>query len=131
MSAVAAQPLPGTDGADFPFWSPDSRALGFFANGKLKRIEFDGGPPQTLADASLGRGGAWNADGIILFGPSGNTPLSRISATSGTPEVVTHLEPGQTNHRFPQFLPDGRHFLFYAQGATDRSGIYLGSLDAR
>ena len=129
VDLVSARPVAGTDGADFPFWSPDSRTVGFFAQGKLKRIEFDGGPPQTLADASLGRGGAWNADGIILFGPSGNTPLSRISATGGTPEVVTHLEPGQTNYRFPQFLPDGRHFLFYAQGATDRSGIYLGSLD--
>jgi eukaryotic-like serine/threonine-protein kinase len=131
LNAISAQALPGTDGADHPFWSPDSRSVGFFANQKLKRIELDGGSPQILADAQNGRGGAWNSDGIILFAANTYVPLSRIQATGGTPEIITHLEKGQTGHRFPQLLPDGRHFLFYAQGISERSGIYIGSLDNR
>jgi hypothetical protein len=127
LNTVTAQPLPGTDGADYPFWSPDSRSIGFFAGGKLKRIDIDGGPPQILSDALVGRGGAWNQEGVILFSQAGTAPLSRIAATGGIPEVVTHLEQGQSSHRFPQFLPDGRHFLFYAQAT--QSGIYLGSLE--
>src|SRR5262249_51593715 len=70
MNAATARPLSGTDGADFPFWSPDSRSVGFFAGGKLKRVEVDGGPPQILADALNGSGGAWNHDGVILFAPN-------------------------------------------------------------
>ena len=126
LNAVAAQPLAGTDGADYPFWSPDSRSIGFFANGKLKRIEMDGGPPQTLADASAGRGGTWNRDGIILFSPNIAAPLSSIPQSGGIPRSVTHLEPEHQSHRFPQFLPDGNHFLFYVQA---RAEIYLGSLE--
>jgi eukaryotic-like serine/threonine-protein kinase len=130
LNAVTEQPLLGTDGADFPFWSPDSRSIGFFAGGKLKRIEIDGGPPQTLADAPGGRGGAWNREGVILFAPAAAVAMSRIAATGGGPEVATHLEQGQSSHRFPQFLPDGRHFLIYVLGAADRSGIYLVSVDS-
>jgi Tol biopolymer transport system component len=130
LNSVGAHSLPGTDGADWPFWSPDSRSIGFFANGRLKRIDIDGGAPQILADAASARGGTWNQDGVILFSANTTAPLSRIPATGGTPEVVTHLEQGQGSHRFPQFLPDGHHFLFeYFLVSSDRSGIYIGSLD--
>jgi serine/threonine protein kinase len=125
LAATAAQPLAGTEGAAYPFWSPDSQSIGFFGDGKLKRVDIGGGPPQTLADASA-RGGTWNADGVILFAQTINGPLFRIPASGGEAVAVTR----QGQHRFPQFLPDGRQFLFYALGTPDTSGIYLGSLDS-
>jgi hypothetical protein len=106
--------LTGTDGASFPFWSPDSQSVGFFAEGKLKRIEVDRGTVQILTDALSGRGGAWNSDGTILFTPDANrSPVLRIPATGGPVSTVTRLEPTtkETNHRFPYFLPNGHHFL--------------------
>jgi len=129
LATTTAQPLAGTEGAQFPFWSPDSRAVGFFANGQLKRINPSGGAPQTLAPASSGRGGTWNAEGVILFSPSNGGALVRVPASGGPPVAVTTLT-GQSSHRLPSFLPDGRHFLFYASGTSDAAGIYLGTLDA-
>ena len=129
LATTAAQPLAGTEGATLPFWAPDSRAIGFFAAGALKRLDLGGGAPQTLAPANSGRGGTWNADGVILFAPSQTTPLMRVSATGGMATAVTTLGPQQASHRSPHLLPDGRRFLFYAQGAPDTSGIYLGALD--
>jgi len=130
LDKTEAQPMAGTDGADYPFWSADSRSIGFFAIGKLKRIDIAGGPPQALADTGGLHGGAWNADGTILFNASVTGPLSRIAASGGEPVAVTRLDsPRQTDHRFPQFLPDGRHFLFHALGTPEAAGIYLGSLD--
>src|SRR2546425_518160 len=132
LDKTEAQPMDGTEGADFPFWSADSRSIGFFATGKLKRIDIAGGPPQALTNTSFTMTGTWNADGTILFNATGFAgPLSRISAKGGEPPVaVTRLDSArQASHRFPQFLPDGRHFLFYATGTPDASGIYLGSLD--
>ena len=111
-----------------PFWSPDSRSVGFFADGKLKRIDIGGGSPQTLTNAAS-RGGTWSPDGVILFTPTTGSPLFRIPASGGEAVAVTKLEK-QTSHRFPQFLPGGRQFLFYAQGTPETQGIYLGSLDA-
>ena len=105
--------------------------MGFFAGGTLKRLDVGsggGGTPQTLAPAPSGRGGTWNADGVILFAPNVG-PLVRVPASGGAPVAVTTLD-RQPSHRFPSFLPDGRHFLFYAQGTPDTSGIYLGTLDA-
>jgi serine/threonine protein kinase len=124
-----AQSLVGTDGASYPFWSPDSIAVGFFADGKLKRIDATGGAPQVLASVSGARGGTWNRDGVIVFAPQ-QAGLLRVPATGGTPVDLTHLAPGQGTHRWPQFLPDGRHFVFLsALGQPATHGIYLGSLD--
>ena len=132
LDSVTAQPLPGTEGASFPFWSPDSGSIAFFAGAKLKRMDIGGGLPQTIADAPVGRGGTWNSEGVILFTPTTTLPLMRIPAAGGAAEAVTKLEgPKQTSHRFPQFLPDGRQFLFYVQGTDDVAGIYLGSLDSQ
>ena len=129
LDATSAQPLAGTEGASYPFWSPDSRSVGFFAGNKLRRIDIGGGSPQTLADATAGRGGAWSPDGTILFPRNAVSPLFRIPASGGEPVAVTKLDK-QSSHRFPQFLPGGRQFLFYAQGTPETAGIYLGSLDS-
>jgi Tol biopolymer transport system component len=129
LDATEAQPMAGTAGALFPFWSPDSRSVGFFADGRLKRVEIGGGSPQTLVSSAAARGGAWSPDGTILFTPDANSPLFRISASGGEAVAVTRLEK-ESSHRFPQFLPGGQQFLFYAQGTSETSGIYLGSLNS-
>ena len=128
LDATTAQPLAGTDGARYPFWSPDSASVGFFADSKLKRVDIVGGTPQPLANAVAGLGGAWNRDGTILFAATGTNPLLKIPAAGGEPVVVTRLETGQAGHVFPQFLPDGRHFIFFVRGGTGQ-GVYAGSLD--
>src|SRR5262249_30464054 len=97
LDSIAAQPLAGTDGASYPFWSPDSASVGFFADGKLKRMDIVGGAPQVLATV-VGRGGAWNRDGTILFTFAGTAPLFKVPATGGEPVAVTQLERGQANH---------------------------------
>ncbi len=131
LATTTAQPLPGTEGASAPFWAPDGRAIGFFAGNALKRLDLGGGAPRTLAPAVAGRGGTWNADGVIVFAPSLNNPLMRVSATGGTAVAVTTLGQRQRGHHAPYFLPDGRRFLFYVQDAPDMAGIYLGALDGR
>ena len=128
LATTTAQPIAGTEGAQFPFWSPDGQALAFFAGGQLKWLDLNGGAPQTVAEALSSRGGTWNADGVIMFAPSVSGPLVRVPASGGPPVAVTTLS-GQSSHRWPSFLPDGRHFLFYAQGTPDTAGIYLGTLD--
>jgi Tol biopolymer transport system component len=131
LNTVDAQAITGTDGAGYPFWSADSRSIGYFAAGKLFRIDVAGGLPQELADAPSGTGGTWNADDTILFAPTvDERPLMRIAGKGGKPEEVTRLDsPLQTGHLSPKFLPDGRHFLFLAHGSRSASGIYLGTLD--
>jgi Tol biopolymer transport system component len=125
-----AQPLRGTEGARYPFWSPDSRSVAFSSGARLMRLDLDGGAPQVLAAlAAGGRGGTWNQDGVILVAPNTASPLIRVPASGGEPMAATRLN-GQNGHRFPQFLPDGRRFLFFAFGNADRQGIYLGSLDS-
>ncbi len=135
LDVVSAQELPGTEGGAFPFWSPDSRFIGFFAQGKLKKIEATGGPVQTLADASADpRGGAWSPDGTILFAPNILLPLFKVPAAGGVASPVTELDKTreQTSHRWPWFLPDGRHFIYFAVGnQKDAEGIYVGSLDTK
>jgi len=124
-----AAPMPGTEEAEFPFWSPDSRSVAFFASGKLYRTDISGGLPKALADAPAGRGGAWNTDGTILFSPTARSALLRIQATGGQPSALSWLDAVEGSHRFPQFLPDGHHFLFNARGPERVPGIYLSSLD--
>jgi Tol biopolymer transport system component len=113
------------------FWSPDSRSIAFLAAQKLKRIDLATGAVQTLADAPTPRGGTWGPDGTILFAPGGNGPLYRVAAAGGTPEPATALGDRQATHRFPEFLPDGKHFLFWVLGPAGVRGEYLGSLDDR
>ncbi len=112
-----ARELPGTDKASFPFWSPDSKHIAFFADGKLKRVPQTGGAVQTICDAPNGRGGAWGSTGTIVFAPVPFGPLSKVDASGGGPAPATTLDAarGQTSHRFPSFFPDGRHFTFAVQ----------------
>ena len=116
LDTLVSMPIAGTDGAAFPFWSPDSSALGFFADGKLKRVSPSGGPAVALCDAPAGRGGTWAADGTIVFAPSVSGPLHRVSAAGGvsTPVSAFDTSYGENSHRFPRFLPDGRTVLFTA-----------------
>jgi hypothetical protein len=130
LATTTAQPLARTEGASYPFWAPDSRSVGFFANGQLKRLDLWGGTPKTLAAVIGGRGGAWHTAGFIAFAPRANTPLMRVPAAGGDPVALTALDADQTSHRWPQFLPDGRHFLFTAEGSPERTGIYLGTIGA-
>ena len=131
LDGVTTQPLAGTEGASLPFWSPDSRSVGFFAGGAvLRRVDIGGGPPQTLADAAP-FGGTWSSDGTILF--SRGNSLFRVAASGGdvVPVTTTNLDFPPPNLYFhPQFLPDGRQFLFYSSVQAAGAGIYLGSLDA-
>ena len=129
LDSVIARALPGTEEASYPFWSPDSQFVAFFAGGTLKKVMAAGGPVQSLCGAPEGRGGTWNKEGVILFTPSIRTGLLRVSEAGGTPEPVTKLESQPSaSHRWPQFLPDGRHFLYFARGKTN--GIYVGTLDS-
>lgn len=131
LDQTEARPLAGTEGATQPFWSPDGRSIGFSTATALSRLDIAGGTPQVLATvAGNPTGGSWNADGTILYTPAVTSPLWRIAAAGGEPAAVTQLEPpSQTAHRYPQFLPDGRHFLFFGEGTPNTAGIYLGSLD--
>ena len=134
LDSLAARSLPGTEGARQPFWSPDSRALAFFAGGKLKRTELSAGTPQILAEASGDpRGGTWGPDGTIVFAPAFQGSLIRIAATGGnvSPAIALDSTRKEQTHRWPSFLPDGRHFLYYAsRGAGEEPGeIFVGSLD--
>lgn len=136
LDSLSAQPLEGTDGASYPFWSPDSRYLGFFADGKLKKIDSFQGPSQTICDAPMGRGGAWNRDGVIVFAPSVYGSLNRVSADGGEVTRATELDNSsdELSHRWPSFLPDQRHFLylgFRSVVAGQKSGhrAYVASLD--
>ncbi len=141
LNSSAAQRLVGTEGAEYPFWSPDSESIGFFADGKLKRIEVSGGPALTLADAASGRGGTWSSsdkgdrdnDGVILFTPTRNSPILRISARGGAVSPVTKLRTGEFSHRLPWFLPDGRHFFYSAthDALSNRNTIHLDDLSSQ
>ena len=130
LNAAAAQPLAGTEDAYMPFWSPDSRSLGFVAHGKLNRIDASGGPPLALCDAPLGRGAAWSNQGTVLFSPTVASPLFRVPASGGATQPMTKLAAGNIAHRWPQFLPDDQHFLYYIWSSIqDQSGTYVASLD--
>jgi Tol biopolymer transport system component len=128
MNAPQAQPMPFTEDAIYPFWSPDSRFIGFFAQGKLKKVAASGGPAQSLCDVPSSRGGSWSRDNVILFSPNNSgISIQRVSAAGGTPVDVTRTKGVQ---RHPVFLPDGRHFLYLVRNAkAEENGIYVSSLD--
>ena len=136
LNALHGSALAGTDGAIFPFWSADSRSLGFFAGGKLKTVSVDRGTPSDVCDAPGGRGGTWNADGTIVFAPAFQSALVQVPASGGVPKPVTVLDTSKhDSHRWPYFLPDGRHFLYLAlthnQPRDPKDGIYFASLDGK
>jgi eukaryotic-like serine/threonine-protein kinase len=112
LDSLSAQPLAGTEGAIYPFWSPDSRYIGFFADGKLKKIEASGGTAQAICDAPEGRGGTWNRDGTIAFAPGVFSGISRVADTGGAPVAVTSTPEAGDSDRFPHFMPDGQHILY-------------------
>jgi Tol biopolymer transport system component len=134
LDSLEARPLPGTEGANLPFWSPDSKSIAFIADLKLKRLDLQGGAPLVLCDASESNvapaGGAWNRNGVILIG--GTAGLRRVPASSGEPVLVTKADASrrETGHGFPQFLPDGKRFLYLIQsGDPAVEGIYVTSLE--
>ena len=135
IDALTGQPLAGTDGASYPFWSPDSRMIGFFADGKLKKIAAEGGAALSLCDAENGKGGTWSEEDVILFTPRWDMPIYRVPAAGGEPQEVTALDEAlrENSHRLPRFLEGGRRFLYFARssGARDKnpSTVRLGSLD--
>lgn len=137
IDSLEAKPIEGTERSTFPFWSPDSRWIGFFAQGKLKKVGLNGVPPITICDAPRGRSGTWNEDGVILFAPTAVSGIHRVSANGGVPQPVTMLDTVQkeTTHRWPVFLPDGKRFLYLAgvhseTATSDLNAVYLASLDA-
>jgi Tol biopolymer transport system component len=131
MDSASTQSVPGTEGGTFPFWSPDSRYLGYFAGGKLKKIDTTGGPPVTLADAPNGRGGSWSVSGTIVFTPSNNVGgMLQISASGGPATPIGPQQSVNGNGRAPWFLPDGRHFLFMFIQPPNRVQVALASLDS-
>jgi serine/threonine protein kinase len=138
LDSLQAQILTGTEGATYPFWSPDNRFIGFFAGGKLKKIESSGGPPFTICVASDGRGGTWNQEGNILLTPSVNTSIFLVSSSGGPLIPVTKMDPSknETTHRWPYFLPDGYHFLYWSGSVfsprdTLANSVMLGSLNSK
>ena len=135
LSSDSAQALQGTSGAAHPFWSPDGRYIGFFANGKLMKIAAAGGPVAVVADAPNSRGGTWSANDVIVYAADFQNELVKVSAQGGTPTAATVLDRTKHDtHRWPWFLPDGKHFIFFATSHTGgdpkQNGIYFGSVDS-
>jgi Tol biopolymer transport system component/tRNA A-37 threonylcarbamoyl transferase component Bud32 len=136
LNTSQAHRLDGTAGASWPFWSPDSKQLGFFADGKLKRIPAGGGPTTILADAANARGGSWSKDNVIVFSPEFRGALERVNAAGGAVTAATQLDLARhTTHRWPFFLPDGKHYLYLATnhsgGDPQLNGVYWASLDGK
>jgi Tol biopolymer transport system component len=135
LEAIEARPLAGTEAAEFPFWSPDSRSIAFFTADRLKRVEAAGGPPLALCSVTGAKGGSWSPQGVIVFAPGAATALQRVSENGGEPTAATTLDATrqEDSHRHPRFLPDGRHFLYLARipGGGDRgdNAVLAGSLD--
>ncbi|HTS34975.1 MAG TPA: protein kinase [Candidatus Solibacter sp.] len=135
LDKLSFDPLPGTEDGQFPFWSPDSRAMAFFTLEKLKRIDIAGGPVVTVCDVAQARGGSWGSSGVILIALSFTSALYQVPATGGTPVAVTKLQLPYSTHRWPSFLPDGKHFLYLAANHTNPASadtaVFLSSLDGK
>ena len=138
LNALSAQMLSGTEGALFPFWSPEGNAIAFFADGKLKKIDASGGTPFAICDAGSPRGGSWGQAGIIVFDPDGGGGIYQVSAAGGTKTPVTKLDStrNEQTHRWPWFLPDGKHFLFFirttaAGSGSDADSLCVGSIESQ
>ena len=136
VNSTEAHLIPETIEATFPFWSPDGRSLAYFILGKLMRVDLSGGSPVAIVEAQQGRGGAWGADGLIVFSPAPSAPLLKVNAAGGTPEPLTKLDASQhTSHRWPVLLPDGKHFLYSAinhdPAKAGNDAVYYASLDGR
>lgn len=138
LDALTSKRLTGTEGAQHPFWSPDNQFLGFMAHGKLKKIDASGGAPITICDAPFSRGASWNVDGTIIFAATPGGPLSSVSASGIIKAAITAFDSlrKENSHRWPSFLPDGKHFLYMARtitaGTQGEGGlICLGSLDGK
>jgi len=132
LASLQATPIAGTETGHLPFWSPDSQQIGFFTTDKLKKVPVAGGTIQTLCDARDGRGGTWGTQNTIVFAPSSSGGLQSVSANGGDPKPAALLDAklGQTGHRFPWFLPDGKHFLFASLPAKGlKYDIFVGSID--
>jgi eukaryotic-like serine/threonine-protein kinase len=127
LDGVSARPLAGTDDAFYPFWSPDSRSIGFFASGGLKRLDLDTGLVRQLATAPNPLGGTWIRDGTILFAPNFTGPIFKMAASGGDAVPVTQMERGEASHRFPQMLPDNDRFLYFAAGSANRA-VFVGRI---
>ncbi|MBI3110675.1 MAG: protein kinase, partial [Ignavibacteriales bacterium] len=136
LDAVRPRPLAGTERAWYPFWSPDSRWVGFFSGGKLRKVDVSGSPPVTVCDAPNSRGGTWSKDGTILFTPEAVGPIFSVAAAGGTPVVVSRIDTTrkESTHRWPSFLPDGKHFLYFSRTASfgseaEGDALFAASLD--
>ena len=133
FDSPTARALPGTEGASYPFWSPDGKSIGFFVSGSMKRIDVASGTSRTIAPAPNGRGASWSSDGWILFAPEGRSPLYKVAASGGTPVQVTELDTtaDETSHRRPNFIGNTHRFTYFAVDRDDDTGsVYLGSLDS-
>ena len=133
FDSLAARPLAGTEGGILPFWSANSRRLGFFADGKLKTLELSGGPARVVADAPATGGGSWNREGTLLFVPDYTKGLYQVAASGGAPVLVLELDKSKYQGcAGPKFLPDGKHFLYHAHALDPASsGTYFASLDGK
>ena len=130
FDTAEAHPLPGTDGGTLPFWAPNGKSIGFFADdGKLKRVDLESGVVRPLASASLPQGGAWNRNDVILYVPR-TGPIFRVANGDGDPTPVTKLQSSHRSHSLPSFLPDSRHFLYFVSGASEVRGVYVGDLNS-
>jgi len=135
LDSVVARPVPGTDGAQYPFWSPDSRSIGYFGNGKLRKVQVMGSasPPVTICDVEEMKGGSWGSAGVIVFAPNASSALMRVPESGGTPTPTTQFDPElrDESHRHPRFLADGRHFIYLARinGGSSENGVMVGSID--
>jgi Tol biopolymer transport system component len=133
LNALTAQPLPGTDGGVRPFWSPDSRYVGFIADGVMKKVDVTGGPPTKICDAPGGSDGTWSPEGVILYDGSGSDPIYRVAAAGGARTEAVKLDPArkETSVGWPQFLPDGKHFLYLLTGEKPEDSVYwIASIDS-